>query len=440
MAHQYQRGKDYTFDDGAPPVNTQAYNVNIPKRHAYDIQRSPKMLTAQQGDYGWKKNKIIKWIIANDAIYDFREAYFLMTIRPLTTGGTYKRLQNFTGSFFDKFLIKANGKKIEERSRCGEIDALQWHFFQDADVANNLAELVGYGTTLQRDAWGAGAKQYVVPFNLGLLQAAPFPANTITDILELELHIGDPNTYFESDGSNFDIEFTSLELHCHTLHDQISVGISKPSFEADYRNMVLQGQWKVIYDSVGVFQTPISNSKQDLIIGHRAKALKTYLSFYANTTDRNNPLVNHKMQTFLHLQTNRYQGKVNGVFIPDQHVSATVGSYEAFLAYLRLAKSWGLSGYPSNKQDSAKINIQAFYTDSFLMITDVKASNHCDSENVINNVSTYDYNADSQLQIIADVPFPPNTSVITHAIFKTVAQCVVKAVGSSYSVSLWADE
>ncbi len=416
------------FADNAEYERSDVFRYPRPKRPEFNVDRLPRRLTPQQNEYRAKGNNVIVFDIPNDAIYDMSEAMLYFNVRIIRTGGTYGRIANGAWNLFSRVRHLANNRKVEEKIDYGDIFSVEWVYESDNDIESTLGvDLFGIGTQATRNTWGAdpNGKNLASPMKIGFITAGMFPAKFLKERQQLEIYIQDPLICLESDGASLDISISNIRLQTFIVKDSLTTknkfgkSVDSSGYEASLKAFIESGQFCVAYDSWETFQNQVFSVNHDLVISHRAEAVKLFLTYFRNENDRANPLVNDKLMTYPKNNITSYQFKFNSAYYPEIPIDCSGDGLEAYHQYLHWVNSYKLGGFVEDQVDNPNVTLGNFNSSEFLIVADLTVS---PEKKFIGTISTLDHNVDPQLNVKFSAP-PPAGTVAMHLIkFSTIAK------------------
>lgn len=416
------------YFNNAVPEDSMDFKYDTPKTQKYRIERVPRRLTPQNNSYSARGNEIIVFDLPNDAIYDFRESMVFMQIMFTGVGGTYRRPANGTWNLLRRIRHIANNRKVEESDNYGDVYTLKWIFEADPNTESQIGvDLLGINTQLTRNTWGADpiGVEFAIPINLGFLQSGYFPAKFLKERHQVELHLQDPNICIESDQTS--LNFTTFNIRWHTFVvkdsntaiNRFGAGVDSEGFESQLKAYVESGNYQVSYDSWETFQNNVFAVNHDLVISHRAEAVKEIWTGFANINNRSNPLINDRLWDFPKLNIISWQFKMNGYYIPDIQVDCTGNAIDSYHHYIHTVNGWDVAGFENDLVDDPNVNLDDYNDLAFVIALDLKATKE---RKFIGSVSTLDHNTDPQLNVKFSVP-PPAGYIARHYIsYTTIAK------------------
>lgn len=417
------------FSQYSKPGESKLFQYQTPEHYNFFVEKTPKFINAMQQEYRARGNNIITFIIPNHSNWDWTDSMLTFNVRLTGTPGTYIRVHQGIWNVIARVRHTANNKKVEEMYDFNKIHNFKWVFEGDTETEASIGtDFLGIGTQATRNGWGAAAAGTVFgcPTGLGFMNAGIFPAKYLKEEHRIEFYINDPTYCLETDYTGLDIIISDIQWHAHVVTDaptgRNAFGKAQDSlgFEAYLQRYVESGQFRVAYDSYETHQNPLLGVNQDLVISHRAEAVKEIASFVINQTNLANPLINDRLMTWEKLTMTSYQYRMNGAYIPEVPVDCTADAKEAYWYYVRWVNSWKSAGFKPDVVDNPNVTLNDFNNGHFIVLLNVRPST--DENHFVGTVSTVDHNTDPQLNIKFSVP-PAAGYIAEHFIrFTTIAQ------------------
>jgi hypothetical protein len=350
--------------------------------------RDETKLPSDNNTYGTNTQRIVKFVIPNEHIVDFRQGYVAFDLTVTVTGGTYARLAQGVWSAFDRVRIKgATSGEVEDLRMYNLLQTVLYEALVEEGISGTLGEsLWGVGTTVQRNAWAAG-KRYGMPLLCGLLSKSVLPLKFMTDVIEVELYLADPSTCVETDGSDPVITLNNLKLHYEKIR-------ADRAYEQNLKDQIATKGINFHFKSYEHFGNNVTAARTSNQINHRADSVDFVINLFRDQNTMNDPTVNDKFLTWGKNNVTQYQTMINGERHPEEPIECQGDAIQAYITLLKWQRKWVVDGL---KEDPPTIDGAAFNSNKFLMIQDLRA--HLESD-VINPRGTATHSADMQLDVL----------------------------------------
>lgn len=343
-----------------------------PSRRGLSARRVPVKIRSENAQYASNNNKLVRFMLPNNAIYDTRSGYLTFDLTLSTTGGTYKRIHSGIFSIFQRLRILAASTEIEDLRDFNRIYAALWEMINPTDVTGNVGvTTMGFGTQLQRNALGAASSTgYVCPLFSGVLNTELLPFDNINAGIVLELYLDDALNCIETDGTIPIITISNPILHLERLD-------LEPSYRASLSSYVSSNGLKIGFRTWDRFINSLTTgSQQNLTINTRNASMNGILNFLVNSSELQNTLINDKFITWPATPTaggtlQQTVLQINGTIFPDEPIDCVNYSrYECYQMYCRWVMKWKLNGFLSI---APSINSIAYQSTRFVQIDDLEA-------------------------------------------------------------------
>jgi hypothetical protein len=402
--------------EALPEIQVSEYDYDIPKK-GLNVVRLPRVMNPQDNQYVSNQNGILRFRLPCDTPIDFRRSFILVDVTLTTTGGTYKRLSQGAWTIIDRLRHKSNDAIVEERTSYNRIYSMLWQTIQDPTVEQSIGtDLLGLGTQLQRNAWGATTKRYAIPFDLGFIRTGVMPLNAFGNVWhEIEFYLATGASCMETDGTNPSFTISNIDWHVENIVSWDG------SYEQGLKEIVLSSRFNVWFQSWTTFQNAVLQTQQDLLVANRYESVNAIVTAFMNVNDLYDPTVDDKFNTFPKNSTAAYQFKINGRLFPEEEIDCTGDALEPYIYYLRAVGAQSFSGFGG---DAPNIIQPDFNVDQFLMWGDFR-NNQTD---VLNNFSTSNNTIDLIFKLRLGAAPAAGTAVNHFINYNTLAS--VTAVGN----------
>lgn len=369
----------------------------------YEVPRSLRPTTVKQGlparrtivkirseqtTYISNKNKLIRIMLPNDALYDTRGGYLKFDLEIAVTGGTFKRLHNGSFTVFQRMRVMAGSTEVEDINDWGEIYSILYEAGNPALVRNNVGtELLGFGTQAQRNGWALASKTYGCTLYSGVFNTELLPFECINSGIVLELYLADGVNVIETDGTNPIITVSNVTFYMHRLEVD-------PSYYSNIKSAVkargLQIGFRTWEKNVQALTT---GARSDLVINQKSSSLNGLLCVFMNSAEISDTTVNDKFLNWVPgpggVNLTQTQNQINGKMYPDEPIdTVSANRLEPYLGYTTWDMKWKLNGL---LQIAPSISNTAFNVNRFLQIDDFEA--YPEEPDLVNPFTTLGNNA-----------------------------------------------
>jgi PII-like signaling protein len=391
--------------DKTIPVGVQRGNheLVVPQRMKYGTMKMaipsiplPNKRRSVDHTYSTNGNSIIQFRFPKTHFHDFRKGFVSFDLAIGTGGGTYKRLSQGIWSIVDRMKIFVGEEEFEDIQKYNIL-----HTYLNESGANSDASATmlrgssGVGTQVERNALGAVTTSYHLPLVSGVLNMGVWPLKLMKDVLRIELHLGNPQEYVETDwvGTAPVITITNPKFHNEKVSYLQSME-NKISRELD-RGMNL---------SYTTFTHYLSNSsgatEQNIQIPHIADlndALHVLFQTAATTSDTT---TNDKFLTWPKAGFSSVQYEINNTNRPEEPIDGQDdNANEAYQQYLKYYGFWPLSGM---SQKEPPIDVNAYNSSRFFVIEDLRSA---PNEPLVSSTTFSDANSDTLMKMKWTAPF-----------------------------------
>lgn len=369
-------------------------------KSALAAKRVPVKIRAENQTYSSNNNRQIRIMFPNNTLYDTRYGFLTFDLSITTTGGTYKRMANGIFSAFDRLHIIYNSTEVDDLRDYNRIQNVIWYSSIDPDVTANIAQMpingtsggMGLGTQAERNVVGSGTTSYACPLYSGILNTELLPVQDISGGMIIELYIGDPTSYVETDGTNPQVTISNVLFYVERLE-----------LDSDYMSFI-KGYIATNGLQMGfcTFERYINSlttgAQQNLTINNKNSSVDSFYNLFLNSATISTTTVNDKFQIWTNPGLTQYNMLVNGTIYPDEPIDTlTNGAYQAFQIYCRNQGKWALNVMIPLKPP---IPFQFFNSDSFLFIVDMQPYPEDASQGLINPFTTLGNNATIILKLV----------------------------------------
>lgn len=374
-----------------------------PSRRGLSARRVPVKIRSENQTYASNNNKLVRFMLPNNAIYDTRAGYLTFTLALTTTGGTYKRIHSGIFSIFQRLRILAASTEIEDLRDYNRIYCALWEMVNPIEVTSNIGvTTLGFGSQLQRNALGAAVStDYACPLFSGVLNTELLPFDNINAGVILELYLDDAVNVVETDGTVPVITISNPVLHLERLD-------LEPSYRASLASYVSANGLKIGFRTWDRFINSLTTgSQQNLTINTRNSSMNGILNFLINSSQLQNTLINDKFITWVPTPTaggtlQQTVLQINGTIFPDEPIDCVNYSrYECYQMYCRWVMKWKMNGFLAI---APPINSNAYQSSRFVQIDDLEA--YPEEGDLVNPFTTLSNNNTliKKLQFSAAIP------------------------------------
>jgi hypothetical protein len=353
-----------------------------------DAQRNEIKWPADHGQYASNANGIVRFTIPNDAVLDFRHAFFRFDATISVTGGTYVRASQGIWSLFDRLRVKfTTAGEVEDVRELNLAQSMFYEIRTEADVSGSVGPVWGVGTPAERNAWAAG-RDYAMPIFSGFLASGVIPLKFIKDHMQIEFYVAKPSTCIETDGTDPVITIDNPQL----IYDKLHVDVA---YEAALSSKIASSGLSIGFKTIEHYQNAISSAKTSSQINHRADSVDYLVHVLRTAADTNDLTVDDKFITYNKNLVTQYQAKINGEFHPEEPVVTTGNAVQSYCNMLKFQRKWVVQGL---REDAPTISVSAYNNDRFIMVNDVRAHTE---EDLVNPRGTAKHSADMQFDLLA---------------------------------------
>lgn len=374
-----------------------------PSKRGLSARRVPVKIRSENQTYASNNNKLVRFMLPNNAIYDTRAGYLTFTLTLTTTGGTYKRIHSGIFSIFQRLRILAASTEIEDLRDYNRIYAALWEMVNPIEVTSNIGvTTLGFGSQAQRNALGAAVNtDYACPLFSGVLNTELLPFDNINAGVVLELYLDDAVNVVETDGTVPVITISNPVLHLERLD-------LEPSYRASLAAYVSSNGLKIGFRTWDRFINSLTTgSQQNLTINTRNASMNGILNFLINSSQLQNTLINDKFITWTPTPTGggtlqQTVLQINGTIFPDEPIDCVGTSrYECYQMYCRWVMKWKMNGFLAI---APPINSVAYQSSRFVQIDDLEA--YPEEGDLVNPFTTLSNNNTliKKLQFSAAIP------------------------------------
>lgn len=381
---------------GAGLANTAYANfsVEVPRtlqfketRRGLAARRTPVKIRTDQQTYSSNKNKLVRFSLPNDSLYDTRYGYMTFTMTMEKTGGTYCRMHSGIFSCFNRMRFRVGSTDIEDVNDYNRIYNLQWQLLNPPEVTGNIGVTVmGFGTQADRNALFPTA-QYACPISSGVLNTELLPFQCFNAGSFLEFYLEDGVNCMETDGSapNFTIE--NPVLHIERLEID-------PSYMARIRTMIENRGLRISYRTFNRFTNALTTGAlQQCLINTKNSSMNGILNIFVNSSTISDPTVNDRFINWTPTPGGlgtliQSQLQINGKMFPDEPIDTfNTQRFEVYQMYCRWIMKWNTQCI---LPIAPPVNNQAFQTTQFVQIDDLEA--YPEEPELVNPMSTLSIN------------------------------------------------
>lgn len=355
---------------------------------------------------------IIRFDLPNVYLGDFRRSQLEFTVDIAVTGGTYKRLAQGAWSVFNRLRI-IKGVELEDIRDYNLYESFKLNSQTETDVVDIIGSaLWGYGSQLQRNAWGATQTRYSIPLSCAFFRNSLIPLSFLQEKLTIELYLENATRCIETDGTAPTFTISNLKLY----YDRV-----RP--DTNYSQLITQqlkagglmfGGWTMeTYTNV----INIGTTHTTITINHRSDSVAAFMTIMRRQVDLTTTTINDKMITWRKYGLQQFQLKMNGEFIPEEPIIVSGNATQAYSDYLKYLDKLSLDGVSS---DPPRITGPAFNTDSFIIISDLRM--HPGEKHIINPRGTAHATSTVYIDLQFDAPVADTIQTDTFVVYYTLFQ------------------
>lgn len=427
------------------------YKVEAPELGVAVI-RVPKIIYQDSGTSNEVKNPgntYFRMRLPSDGVFDFSTALWEFDVRNVHTAGTstYFRQHNGIWNMFNRIRLLQGGTAIVDVQFWNNSYDLKWLTRQDPVVEEQLGELLGIGTTFDRNTWASGTKTYACPLDSGFLNSGPIPFGFIANeggsqvrglegFWDLEMYLEDADLFTECDYASAAPTYylSNIKLHVEKIEG--------PDFCIPLANKFRNGSTSISWKTIDMYENPCFQVSQMLKIAHRARYVDWIVTVFADQdvlqdiTAGNNRRWNYPKLTLEQFQfKDAPMGGQNSIF-PSEAVDTKVLADRAYWFYLLWVRGWVADGFPDFAPNITLNDFNGADADHglFLVIGDFR-SNKFEDEMHDNNIVNL-FSSDRQYNDIKlDLRFtsaPSISTVARHFIQFSVVTCFTRQGGVEF--------
>ncbi len=376
-----------------------------PTRKGLAARRTPVKFRSEQQSYSTSSNKLIRFILPNNALYDTRSGYLTFNLSISNVTGTYVRIHQGVFSIFNRLRIMAAATEIEDLRDYNRLYSFIWEMVNPSLVTTNIGvTLMGFGTQAERNAQGAANTDYACPLFSGVLNTELLPFDNLSSGMVLELYLEDVVSCLESDSSTTPIiTISNLQFHMERL-----------DLQDDYRKYIASyirsNGLTLGFQTWERYVNALSGGyNQNLTINHRSSSVNGLLHFLFNSALFADMTANDKFLTWLPLSMTSASTLINGAVFPDEPVDTVTGQrVEPYQMYCRWIMKWKLSGLLAV---APPISNRAFAVDRFFLIDDLEP--YPEVADIVNPFTTLGNNATIIKKLVFSAAIPANYQLDT---------------------------
>lgn len=369
-----------------------------PTKKGLAARRVPFKLRSEQQTYATNNNKLIRFILPNNAIYDTRNGYITFTVNLSVTGGTYSRIHQGIFSIMNRLRILAASTEVEDLRDYNRIYSMLWEMKNPQLVTANIGtNVMGFGTQAQRNALSPQS-DYAMPVMSGILNNELLPLDNLQSGLVLEFYLEDPSVCVETDGTNPVITISNLVFH----YERLELDNEYRSFIRSYINsnglQIGFHTWERLINALTTGQS------QNLMINHRSSSMNGILNVLVDSSQTNVTTINDKFLNWPPLSMTQTNVIINGSIFPDEPIDTVFANrYEPYHAYCRWVQKTKLNGIIPI---SPSIDSASFAVDRFVQIDDFEA--YPEVSDIVNPFTTLANNSTIIKKLVFSAVVPAN--------------------------------
>lgn len=334
-----------------------------PIRKGLAARRTPVKFRSEQQSYSTSSNKLIRFILPNNALYDTRNGYITANIQISNATGTYVRIHQGVFSIFNRLRIMVASTEVEDLRDYNRLYSFIWQMINPTLVVANTGLVMGFGTAAERNAKGAAATDYAIPVFSGVLNTELLPFDNLSSGMVLELYLENAAACLESDSPTTPIiTVSNLQFHMERLELQ-------ENYRNDIARHIRSNGLQLGFQTWERYVNALSGGfNQNLTINHRSSSVNGMLHFFYDSSLFNSMITNDKFITWVPLSLTSSSTLMNGSVFPDEPIdTVTCSRLECYQMYCRWIMKWKLSGI---LPISPPIAIQDFAVTRFVLIDD----------------------------------------------------------------------
>lgn len=371
-----------------------------PTKRALAARRVPVKIRSEQGSYSTDKNRLVRFILPNNALYDTRKGYLTFDLNISNTNGTYARVHQGIFSIFERLRVLMASSEVEDTRDYNRLYSFLWEALNPSLVTTNIANtIMGFGTQSERNAMGATTTSYCCPLVSGILNTELLPFRNLQSGMTLELYMDDVTQFMETDSTSLPIiTISNIVFHIERLEleksymDFISRWVTTNGLQIGFH------AWERFVNAMS------GGFNQNLMINHKSSAMNGICHFFFDSSQFNNMLINDRFLNWTPLSLTSTSLNVNGVIFPDEPIDTiTGGRLEAYQIYCRWIVKWKLSGF---LPVAPPISWKDFQLNRFVLIDDLEP--YPEEMDLINPFSTLGNNATLIKKLVFSSAVPAN--------------------------------
>jgi hypothetical protein len=296
---------------------------------------------------------------------DFSRAGFFFTVTTSVTGGTYRRFRNLINTIFRQVRILVGTQEILNFMDYNLIvNTIFTASVSEEAYVNIDKEMMGVGSTAERNALATATTTYCMPMFISLLQEKMFPLFALKETLVVEFTLEQPSVCMETDGSAPSYALSNISW----MIDQFQPNDT-------YRNLMKANRLIINFTGCTVVRDTLDTNQLSTDITLKYTCIKHISLFFRNSADVADPAVNDVFTTWNYQAGASWYVRHKGHYHPPQRVNPT-GNKEAYFHFLRAVNSWnGFNGGGLNISNYL-ITFAQFISDKFLLDTNFETFMH----------------------------------------------------------------
>lgn len=367
-------------------------------------RRTPVKFRAEQPSYSSGNNKLIRFVLPNNALYDTRNGYLTGNVTITNATGTYVRIHQGIFSIFNRLRIMVAATEVEDLRDYNRLYSFLWEMVNPSLVTGNIASRMGFGTQAERNASGAASTDYCIPLYSGVLNTELLPFDNLSSGMVLELFLEDATACLESDSPTTPvITISNLEFHMERLELQ-------PDYRAFISNYIKMNGLQLGFQTWERYVNALSGGfSQNLAINHRSSSVNGLLHFFFNSAEFADMTVNDRFLNWIPLSLITASTLINGALFPDEPVDTlTCSRIECYQMYCRWIMKWKLNGFLTV---APPITLADFAVDRFVLIDDFEP--YPEVMDIVNPFTTLGNAATIIKKLAFSAAIPANTQLDT---------------------------
>lgn len=266
--------------------------------------------------------------------YDFKRCYLTFEALATSVGGTYVRFPDGIWNAIDNIRVLVGNQEIDHLRSYGLYQSEMWEFgrISNSGLDGTLGySCFGIGNGATRSVWGAAGRKYAIPLNVGFLLSKVIDFKSISQMVVIEITLGNPSAVLESDGATLNYSFNNVELHTEELTELPEMYLSR---------VRALGGIHYAYTTWDEYISDITTTSRTIDIPHVSQSIHGTMTIMRNLADINDPTVNDKFKIYNYNNCNEIQFRINHKYYPERPIDTTVEALELYMELMKFLGHW----------------------------------------------------------------------------------------------------